>query len=57
MAMAFVHGGAAVRILFPSLFKYLSGMRPYDIIVAIDEVPVESLRNILQKVYYSTGST
>ena len=51
MAMTFVHGGAAVRILCPSLFNYLSGMKPYDLIVAIDEVPDESLKNMLWKVY------
>ena len=28
MAMAVILGGAAVRILSPSVFNYLSGMKP-----------------------------
>ena len=50
MAMAVVHGGAAMHILSPSLFNCLSGMKPCDIIVHIDEVPDPSLREKLLKV-------
>jgi len=35
MAMALVHGGAAVHILLPSVFNYLSGMKPCEIIVGL----------------------
>lgn len=50
MAMAFVHGGAAVKILCPSVFNYLSGIKPCDLIVGIDEVPDAGIREILWKV-------
>lgn len=50
LAMAVIHGGAAVHILCPSVFTFLSGMKPCDIVVTIDEVPDASVRDILWKV-------
>ena len=50
MAMALVHGGAAVSILAPSVFNFLSGMKPSDIIVAIEEVADAGIKLILEKV-------
>ena len=50
MAMAIVHGGAAVHVLCSSVFNFLSGMKPRDIVVRIDEVPDESVRDMLWKV-------
>ena len=50
MAMALVHGGAAVGLLCPSVYSFLSGMKPSDIIVSIEEVPDESLCGKLRKV-------
>ena len=50
MAMALVHGGAAVRILSPSVFNYLSGMKPSEIIVVLGEVPDAGVNEILEKV-------
>ena len=56
MAMALVHGGAAVRILSPSVFNYLSGMKPSEIIVGLGEVPDAGVKEILEKVcvWYQT---
>ena len=51
MAMALLQGGASIRILSPSVFYYLSGMKPGDIIVGIDECPDPSIRDLLRKVY------
>lgn len=50
MAMALVHGGSAIRILSRSVFNYLAGMKPLDIIVDVNEVPDSGVRDILQKV-------
>ena len=36
MAMAIIYGGAGVRTLSPSVFNFLNGMKPSDIIVGID---------------------
>ncbi len=43
MAMALVHGGSAVHILSRSVFNYLAGMKPLDIIVDVNEVPDRDL--------------
>ena len=51
MAMALVQGGASLRILSPSVFNYLSGMKPGDIIVGISECPDAAIRDLLFKVY------
>ena len=37
MGMALVHDGAALCVLSPTVFNYLSGMKPGDIIVGISE--------------------
>jgi len=50
MAMALVHGGSAIQVLSPSVFNYLAGMKPLDIIVDIDEILEAAVRDILQKV-------
>lgn len=49
-AMTLVHGGGAINILCPSVYNFLSGMSPSDIIVAIDEIPEEATKQILRKV-------
>ena len=51
MAMALIHGGAGVRILSPSVFNFLSGMKPSEIIVGIDEVADADIKVILKKVF------
>ena len=51
MSMAFIHGGAAIRIIGPSVFNYLSGIKPSDLIVGVDEVPDAGVRDILWKVH------
>ena len=50
MAMALLQGGASLRILSPSVFNYLSEMKPGDIIVGIGECPDAALRDLLYKV-------
>ena len=37
MAMALVHGGSAVRLFSRSVFQYLKGIKPCDIVVDINE--------------------
>ena len=49
IAMALIHGGAPVHILCPSVFTFLSGMKPCDIVVTIEEVPDARVRDILWK--------
>ena len=56
MAMAFVHGGAAIRIIGPSVSNYLSGIKPSDLIVGIDEVPDGGVCDILWKVHVHVTS-
>ena len=51
IAMALLHGGAGVRILSPSVFNFLSGMKPSDIIVGIDEIADTDVKVILKKVF------
>lgn len=50
IAMALIHGGAPVHILCRSVFTFLSGMKPCDIVVTIDEVPDARLSDIFWKV-------
>lgn len=50
VAMALVHGGGSLRLFCPSVFSYLCGMNPTDIIVELNEVADISVRNVLQKV-------
>ena len=49
-AMGLVQGGAAIRALLPSVYSFMCGKHPCDIIVAVDEVSDESVRGILTKV-------
>ena len=50
MAMALVHGRSAVRLFSRSVFQYLKGMKPCDIVVDIDKVLEEEVRAVLNKV-------
>ena len=50
MAMALVHGGAAVHLISQSLYNFLTGMKPCDIIVGVHEIPDASVREMLQMV-------
>ena len=51
VAMAITHGGAAMRILCQSVFNFLSGMKPCDIIVDINEIPAAHIRDMLIQVF------
>lgn len=50
MAMALLQGGTPFRILSPSIFNYLSGMKVGDIIIGISECPETAVRDLLWKV-------
>lgn len=49
-AMALVHGGGALRLFCPSVFHYLCGMNPTEIIVSLDEISDEFINGVLKKV-------
>ena len=49
-AMTLVHGGGAINILCPSVYNFLAGMSPSDIIVDIDEIPEEATKQVIRKV-------
>ena len=49
MAMALVHGGAAVHLISSSVYNFLTRMRQCDIIVGLHEIPDASIRNMCQK--------
>ena len=51
MAMALIHGGAAMRVLCQSVFNFLCGMKPCDIVIGINEVPSAFIREVLLKVH------
>ncbi len=50
MAMALILGGSAVHILSPSVYNYIRGMKPCDIIVGVEEVSCAEVRDVLMKV-------
>ena len=50
MAMALVHGGSAVNILSHSIFNFINGMKPSNIVVDINEIPEADIREALNKV-------
>lgn len=41
---------AVVRLFSPSVFTYLCGAKPADIIVGVDEVADVNVKRVLQKV-------
>lgn len=48
--MALVHGGGAMNILCPSVYNFLTGMLPSDVIVSIDEIDDKQTRRVLEQV-------
>lgn len=50
VAMGFVQGGGPMRLFGPSVYSYMCGMSPSDIIVGVDEVPDTSVQDVLKKV-------
>lgn len=48
--MTLVYGGAAVRLLSPSVYNFMSGMDTSDIVVSLHEVTDEHIRDMLDKV-------
>ena len=49
-AMSLVHGGAAFRVFSPTVFRFLSGKNPADLIPSISDVPDPAVRDILKQV-------
>lgn len=52
-AMCLVHGGSPIRLLAPSVYAFLCGYKPSDIVVDVTEVPSEAIRTTLIKVCVS----
>ena len=50
VAMALRQGGGALRLFCPSVFHYLCGMSPTEIIVGLNEVSDTSVKSVLEKV-------
>ena len=48
--MSLVHKGGAFRLFGLSVFNFLSGLNPADIIVDISEVPYPPVRDTLKQV-------
>ena len=48
--MCLSQGGAPVRLFCPSVFAFLCGMKPSDIVPQIDEVPDRKVRDTLKEV-------
>ena len=47
--MALVHGGASFRLFGATVYNFLSGVQPADLIAGISEVPDASVRALLTK--------
>lgn len=50
-AMALVQGGSAIRLFSPSVYSFLCGTKPSDIIAQPDEVSDTSVKNLMQEVH------
>ena len=50
VAMALVHGGGPLCLFSPSVYRYLCGSDPVDIIVGMDEIGEYEVKNILKQV-------
>ena len=48
--MSLVHGGGAFSIFCPTVYNFLCGMKPSDLIASVDEIPDSSIREILKQV-------
>ena len=49
-AMALAQGGAGFHILAPSVFNYISSMSLSDIVVCVEEVADDTVKELVQKV-------
>ena len=48
--MSLVHGGGAFRLFGPTVFNFLCGSNPADLIAGVSEVPDPSVREFLKQV-------
>lgn len=48
--MSLVHGGGAFRLFGPTVFNFLCGSNPADLITGVSEVPDPSIREFLKQV-------
>lgn len=49
-AMSLVHGAGNFSIYSPTVYNFLSGMKPSDLIASSDEVPNLLVREVLKQV-------
>ena len=54
-AMSLIYEGGAFRLFGPTVFNFLSGLNPADLIAGISEVPDSSIREILKQVSLATN--
>lgn len=48
--MCLVQGGTAIRLFCPSVFSFLCGMNPSDIVPQIEEIPDRKVQDIMNEV-------
>lgn len=49
-SMSFLRGGSSIRLFSPSVYNFLCGMNPCDIIVSKEQVPNKPIIDVLEKV-------
>ena len=50
--MSLLYGGSSLNLFSSSVYSFLSGVKPSEIKVAIEEVSDDNVRNILNKVNF-----
>ena len=50
--MSLVHGGTSFKIMGPTMYSFMSGKDPADLIADISEVPAAETRLFLSQVMY-----
>ena len=50
MAIALAQGGSGFPFFAPCVFKYMSGVKPSEIVMTLPEVPFVEVRTVLDKV-------
>ncbi len=51
--MCLTQGGAPIHLFCPSVFAFLCGMKPCDIVPLIGEVPDKSIQDTLYEVRFT----
>lgn len=50
--MALVHGGGGFNIFCSTVYNFLCGIKPSELIASPDEVPDASIRMLLKQVFH-----